>query len=730
MTLKSLFSKLMKEDLKHRLWAIALIGLGYFFLFPVAVAFMATQMKDSYDQVAAMKLFTQEVVDWLDFDNPYMIFCMIAAALVCGLSSFGYLNTKKQVDFYHSLPIRREKLFFVHFVDGILIVFVPYVVCVIAAVFVGMANGITGLAIWRTAFSACVLHMIYYCLLYATVVLAAMLTGHLLIGFFGSVVFFGFFPLVSALMVGYMRTFFQSYVVPDHGLWEYVLRFSPVAEYVKQFERYADHKSILIASCIVFVISVILMDVSCLLYRKRPSEAAGRAMAFEPSCSPIRIAITLVSALGLGWFFWGLEEHLGWALFGIVCGSVISHGVIEAIYHFELRKLFSHKWQLIVCMGCSALILLVFRFDLIGYDRYVPEMDKISEAAIRVGDYTNWVSYGGTVYEDEEYQWKRTYVDDYIKEHMQYRDVENLVVIARECVRQLEQTKQENHAQESEAVYVMEAVDGPTETVVVEQNTQDPYTSSILIQYTLKNGKKVMRNYSRVELDGIEQALDQMYQSEEFLKGAYPLMDREAEEIAAVTYREDETELRLENLSAEEKQELLKSYQTEFAALTMEQMKEEYPIGLLRFTTFADEEAMAWFAQKAVQDRNYEYQSRRFGEYDYYPLYASFTETIAQLEKQGILCGSYERQLDPQSIRLYFYQTENRKEIEIEIQDADEIAKIMDVAIISSRSYYNSFYRFEELSAELSVVEDGRVVSYHANIPKGKLPEFVKTRIE
>ena len=41
MTSRNLYSKLMKEDLKNRLWAVALIGLVFFFAFPVVAAFQA-----------------------------------------------------------------------------------------------------------------------------------------------------------------------------------------------------------------------------------------------------------------------------------------------------------------------------------------------------------------------------------------------------------------------------------------------------------------------------------------------------------------------------------------------------------------------------------------------------------------------------------------------------------------------------------------------------------------
>mgnify|MGYP000296715247 CR=1 FL=1 len=51
---------------------------------------------------------------------------MITAAVVIGVSSFAYLHNKKKVDFYHSIPVRREALFGAQFSGGIFIVGAAY----------------------------------------------------------------------------------------------------------------------------------------------------------------------------------------------------------------------------------------------------------------------------------------------------------------------------------------------------------------------------------------------------------------------------------------------------------------------------------------------------------------------------------------------------------------------------------------------------------------------------
>ena len=64
-------------------------------------------------------------------------------------------------------------------------------------------------------------------------------------------------------------------------------------------------------------VSAILLLIAVMLHKKRPSEAAGKAMAFSISQPVIGVLlVTEFSVAGL-MFFWSLGSgSLGWALFG------------------------------------------------------------------------------------------------------------------------------------------------------------------------------------------------------------------------------------------------------------------------------------------------------------------------------------------------------------------------------------------------------------------------------
>ena len=121
MTSKNSFFKLMKEDFKRRLWVVTLIGLVCFFLYPVAAAFMAGSIKlyaPYFDK--GMRVYQKNLGSLLSFGSGVTAFGMSVASLICGLSSFSYLNSRSKVDFYHGIPVRREKLYLANYLMGIL----------------------------------------------------------------------------------------------------------------------------------------------------------------------------------------------------------------------------------------------------------------------------------------------------------------------------------------------------------------------------------------------------------------------------------------------------------------------------------------------------------------------------------------------------------------------------------------------------------------------------------
>lgn len=79
-------------------------------------------MTDLQYKARLLELKTEVVLNGVEYGNGMIAFLMITAAVVIGVSSFAYLHNKKKVDFYHSIPVRREALFGAQFSGGIFMV--------------------------------------------------------------------------------------------------------------------------------------------------------------------------------------------------------------------------------------------------------------------------------------------------------------------------------------------------------------------------------------------------------------------------------------------------------------------------------------------------------------------------------------------------------------------------------------------------------------------------------
>lgn len=762
MTSRNLFFKLMKEDLKRRVWALALLSLGFFFFYPVVAAFTAGDIKDYTDYAKGLADYERKLVQWLSFNCGMTVFLMMVAALICGLSSFSFLNSRSKVDFYHGIPVRREKLFAANFLNGILMLAVPYGICQMLAVLVGASNGASLGRLCQVAVAAYGLHVTYFILMYSTVVVAAMMTGHLVVGFLGTMVFAFYMPMATGLLVGYLTSFFKTYSSSMPGFFsERVLmrgiRVSPIAEYIYQISRNGEQYEVPVpmvgAVLIAWGASLFLAAFSCFLYRKRPSEAAGKAMAFPMTCGIIRVLLTVLSALGLGLFFYTMRSSMGWAVFGIVFGGGICHCVVEIIYHFDFKKLFSHKLQLAGCLGVSLLVMVVFRYDLLGYDRYLPKAGQVREAAVYVDQVSNWVSYGHTqVFPDGHYEWDYDSYDGYMFQNMKYHDVENLLAIA------------------SAGIEVTELRKGREDNVNEYYERKDPLEdgnvwSQVAICYTLNSGRMVCRVY-HMPIDGKAwPAVKKLCEDEEFQRGTYPLMTMAAEQVDSIRFRGKyskgdygENETRMDRLSLEERRELLEAYRREFAAMAVEQMEKEAPVGLIRFSKEIDEEGIRWWMQQDA-DGYKDYPSYRYRGWrdlvnkDYYPVYPSFAETIRLLREHGAEVGGYLDELDVRAVQVRlpemdeedgeYYRDYDGSGRYFYIRDREKIEQLRELWVYSELRYYDPFFRAEEMEVSLMVLEpeekeagvrdgdyemdeDGNWnASVQVMFPEGQAPEFL-----
>ena len=338
MTSRSSFFDLMRENLKRRIALPALITVVFFFLFPVGTLMLV----DNYMRnpaTSALGLTDWDLTkryihdDFLQMQNAagFLFVLIVLLAVVSGVNAFKFLHNARKTDFYHSLPVSRVKLYTVSVVNSLLMTGVPYLVMAMAsAAITQVKTGYAGCLGY--AFGNYLCGMGFFVMIFMTTVLAMLLTGNLFTGITGTIVFMFYGPVtvctLDALMSGYFRTYYRISAYVD----ELCAHTSPIC-WVAIGDGTNGHKA-----AAALIVGVVLFALCLKLYLMRRSEAAGTPMAFKLIKAPVKVLITVTFALQAGLFAGGMtDESDVWTVFGMLCGAVLVHSVIEIIYNADFR---------------------------------------------------------------------------------------------------------------------------------------------------------------------------------------------------------------------------------------------------------------------------------------------------------------------------------------------------------------------------------------------------------
>ena len=627
MTSRSLFFKYMKENTKQRIWSLALALLLCFFAFPVttalwsSTAFRPENLNSSLPAdlalAQAQRDFTRDMLRMYSMKGGALAFMLTIAAVVLAASGFAYLHSKKKTDFYHSLPIRREMLYAVTCLNGFLYMAVAYLGFLTIAAVMIRVKGVP--FDWGSLYLASVEHLCFFALVYMTAILSMLLTGNLVVGLLGTGVLFSWGPVICMTISAYFSEYFTTFYGDDSFLLALSERTSPVAWYVKACMSSQPGRMALWA----MLAAAVLFLLGMLLYRRRPSEAAGHAMAFPITEPIIRFLIAVPSSLLLGAMFHSMMYEDGWTVFGLVCGLLLVSCIIEIIYHFDFKSLFAHKRQLLVSAVFVGVVFAIFRFDLFGYDRYLPATEKLASGGIYCDllDPDATSQYHSTVEYTEG--WYGVTFDampsSTLADEMQISDdqgLELLHTIAAQGVHDAAQARDR-------------FLRGGGRSYDLEEG--DEAFHNVTIAWHLRNGRTVYRSY-RVNVSGVRAALESVYDLDAYKTAMYPVLSLSADDVAGINYKEEDECSHVKLAGADVKAALLAAYQEELKALTSETRAHEMPIAEIQFKT---NEQQALIQKLRDEGGNY----TLFNHYYYYPIYPSFTKTIALLRACGVEVG-------------------------------------------------------------------------------------------
>lgn len=326
----------------------------------------------------------------------------VIGIVVYNIINFSYLYSKKSSDVFHSLPLTRTELLLARSLAGFVSVMIPIIIGYIAVLSIVLFTPwiiadleilavlfMYNIFVMLIAWSMSLLFMICAGTVFDYALSIGIVNGGLLI-----------FPhIISVFAEKFLLGF--GYSVPDNLLkcsspiYYYVFTIGDFMNRTSKYQiGYAYKKPPLFNSneVIAIVVTVLLLAVlltaSILLYKRRNAEKAGNAYAFKFVYIVSNLLLSFEVGFGVGSIFSDIEPSspIFW-IFSVI-GALMASVAFGAISE---RGFKTYKKSLVVGGVSAAAILLLtagFAVDVIGYEKRVPEIDKVISVRADVQGFT------------------------------------------------------------------------------------------------------------------------------------------------------------------------------------------------------------------------------------------------------------------------------------------------------------------------------------------------------
>ncbi len=389
---------------------------------------------------------------------------IILFSIGVGIILFSYLHFSASVSFHHSVPVKRKTVYLTKLLSAFVLTLAPVLINALIFAIMSFDSLFLEFFTLKDVVLWAIAGLLYTSVLLSLTMAVNMMTGNPI----GTLVFTAGFAFLPLIFTGFFQSFF------DIELYGYAY---PVTNsFIEHI--YIDEDNIFKASYFFIypAMSVIFWYLGYLFYRHRKLENHGEVIAYN-WLKPVFIAIIAILSSMLSYlYFYGIFNL-------VVIWQLLPIGLIGTVIAWMIsRKSLSLKGvmkPIIIYLSAAVVFCLVIEFDLTGFVKRVPESDKIASASI-VSENIHYRN-GVEIMEGEG--------ADFTKES----DIRNVIELHK---------------------YLIETKDSVYRRI---------YT--IPIEYTLKNGKVLRRQYSISYIDDAEY-LKPLYETEQIKAYKFPVVDK------------------------------------------------------------------------------------------------------------------------------------------------------------------------------------------------------------
>ena len=432
----------------------------------------------------------------------------IGMAFAIPIIMLSYMQNKRAVDVFHSLPYTRNELLGANLLSGILYIMIPMVInfSIIAAVSLKFPDArpmaaLSEIFFWLAPVMGTMAITTLACVMVGTAFDSFLFAGGLHIT--PVVLWLIYYGLSSAFLLGFENDMMQL---------TNLAKLSPALMRMPYIGFNANGnilpepilKSEIVTSVVWIFISLLLFALSFYFYNRRKSEQAETATEKGPLSMLLRAAGTASGGLCLAVLFSSTLSisYTETAFLGFTfLGSLIVYLVGDVIISKRIRNLKKAFLPGAVFSLAVVMVTSSFFFDIFGFSTKVPEESEIE--SVQIGG-QSW-TYRGRFYNQPDY---RLEAEKFTSPEM----IEAVLAFHQSQSDYIEKTGT------AEARRIYNDYD--------YQGTSDYTFNFANIRYNLKNGKQIIRRYSRPFFQDTENVF-KIEMCDEFIKTTHPIFKAE-----------------------------------------------------------------------------------------------------------------------------------------------------------------------------------------------------------
>ena len=454
-------------------------------------------------------------------DSSMVMLFMVVLAMtaVIGLSQFSYLHSKKAVDVYHAMPVRRTTLLLANILSAFVTVMVPlalnYLVVLAVGIVIRIANPLFPLIV-----APLLLDLLCWAALVLTVLciiaFVAVQVGSVFDNFVFSCELLVVIPIVIYMTLALFEQTLRGFNI-NSADWDWLMYTSPITAKIQHYSAGGElgilEPDYLIAVAVMvawMAVSVLLVWASARIYYRRPSE-----MAESSSARGMLARVGVMAGVYIAGNFCGIIFSDITGRFdprrSYVVWTVIFSALIYVFAQMVLLRGFRGMKKTILPGVFTVAAIGVFAAILatggLGYETRVPDLADVESVTVNYRG-----RYGSISLMDAES--RREYEDEALPGITQYRynSIGGVTLTGDDGIN---------------AVRRLHTVASDRD-MDVEDNSMRRWTSYVTIQYQLTNGRTLKRYYNYGELTAVKTELLLLEDNEEFKRQTHPVFTASA----------------------------------------------------------------------------------------------------------------------------------------------------------------------------------------------------------